>query len=199
MPQKGYKQTEEHKRKIGLANLGYRWSDESKKSLSLVMKGKNKGKKLLPLSEEHKKRISLANKNCIPWNKNKKISPFMEEHKKKLSLAQMKSPNRVFKNTSIELKVQQLLKDTGIEFETNYPILGRPDIFIKPNVCIFVDGCYYHDCYKCKNEGKPIRGIRGDKDKIITQKLQEQGYSVIRIWEHEIKSNQFSGLNQLLN
>mgnify|MGYP001567046335 CR=1 FL=1 len=89
-----------------------------------------------------------------------------------------------FTNTSIEIKIQQLLKNAGIEFETQYPVLGRPDIFIKPNICIFIDGCYWHKCSQCGYEDKLIT----EKDQKITEQLQLQGYSVLRIWEHQIKN-----------
>ena len=38
-----------------------------------------------PLSEEHKKRISEANKGKIAWNKGKKLLPHSEETKRKMS------------------------------------------------------------------------------------------------------------------
>ena len=201
----GKKFSEEHKRKIGIAKLGNKnptKKPEVRLKISLnTLKRYKQGEKL-GFQKGHKSfntGKSYFKKGIIPWNKDKKGYKHSEETKLKMKLAHIENPNRVFKNTSIELKVQNLLKENGIEFETNYPILGRPDIFIKPNICIFVDGCYWHDCLKCKNEGKAIRGIKGDKDKIITQKLQEQRYTVIRIWEHEINNNQFSRLNQLLN
>jgi len=53
---KGYKQTEEHKKKIGKAN---------------------KGRKL---SEGHKRKISEARKGQIPWNKDKKCPQLSNEN-----------------------------------------------------------------------------------------------------------------------
>ena len=66
MSTKGYKQTEETKRKIGLANsislLGNKASDETKRKMSESGKGKHyywKGKKM---SEETRKKMSKAHK-----------------------------------------------------------------------------------------------------------------------------------------
>lgn len=99
-------------------------------------------------------------------------------------------------DTSIELKIQNILKYNGIEFETHYPILGQPDIFIKPNICIFADGCYWHRCEKCRN-GR-FKGDRS-RDLDITKQLQSQGYTVIRLWEHEINTNEYlSKLNHII-
>ena len=62
--QKGFKLTEEHKRKIGLANSvsqkGKKFTKETRKKLS-------KAKKEKPTKTEFKK-------GCIPWNKGKKHS-----------------------------------------------------------------------------------------------------------------------------
>ena len=61
------------------------------------------------------------------------------ETRKKLSIARLK---RVFpiQDTKIEIKLQNWLTEQGINFKTHYPILGQPDIFIEPNICIFAMG-----------------------------------------------------------
>ena len=167
-------------------------TDEVKKKISQTHKGKH-------ISEVHKAKISKYLKThpehpgLIYW-KGKKHT---EEYKNKMS-AKLKGRiitwdnNPRSKNTSIELKLQSWLKEQGIEFETNYPILGRPDIFIKPNICIFADGCYWHKCPTCG------MGEGTQRDHEVTVGLQKQGYTVIRLWEHQINSNQFGELSQLL-
>lgn len=82
--------SEEHKEKIREKMKGRIFTDEWKqkigKSNSLKMKGKPisfeerqkrigrfKGIKLGPCSQEHKDKISKANKGKIPWNKNRKF------------------------------------------------------------------------------------------------------------------------------
>ena len=184
---------------------GIKLSEETKKKMSLARKGKpswNKGKKF---SEESRKKMSLAQKRTPkPWLKNRKFS---EKWKRKLSEATKRNPSRywlgrkrpeilnwinnvkVFKETSIELKLQKLLKENNIQFKSNYPILGyRPDIFIEPNICIFADGCYWHKCSECGFVDKLVN----EKDARITKHLQVSGYTVIRIWEHDIRKNNFN-------
>ena len=209
---KGKKLSEEHRIKISKNNtkfwLGKKHSEETKKKISEANKGKsynlsNKGKRF---SEEHKKKISIAHKGKSKFwllgrkhsmETRRKISlaligkQMSEESKRKMSLNKMENPNRVFKDTSIEIKLRNWLKEQEIEFETNYPILGRPDIFIKPNIAIFADGCYWHKCIQCGF------GELRQRDKEVTEELQKQGYTVIRLWEHEINKNQFNILNQL--
>lgn len=71
--------SEEHKRKIGLANKGRVFTSEHRRKLGLV----NKGKKHGPISEEHKNRISLANTGRVRT----------EEWKRKLSEARRGKTN----------------------------------------------------------------------------------------------------------
>lgn len=91
-----------------------------------------------------------------------------------------------FKDTSIEIKIQKLLRDNGIDFETHYPILGQPDIFIKPNIAIFCDGDYWHNLPKAV-----------ERDKYVNETLRSQGYIIIRLWENEINSSLDSCLSRI--
>jgi len=88
-------------------------------------------------------------------------------------------------------QIQDKLKQTNINFRTHEPILGQPDIFIEPNFCIFIDGCYWHCCEICfdKNKFNDKQRIKIIKDNIITQKLIENNYITLRFWEHEIKAS----------
>jgi len=70
MPSKGYKQTEDHKRKIGLANSvaqkGRKLSEKTRRKIGKSNKGKHfywKGKKM---SKEHKDKMSISGigKHC---------------------------------------------------------------------------------------------------------------------------------------
>lgn len=58
--------------------------------------------------------------------------------------------------------------------------IGQPDIFIEPNICLFIDGCYWHKCPTCGF------GNGRERDMFVTGELQKQGYVVIRLWEHEV-------------
>jgi DNA mismatch endonuclease (patch repair protein) len=86
-----------------------------------------------------------------------------------------------YSNTSIEVAVQNYLKKLGIPFKTQVHLPGIPDIFIEPNIVVFCDGCYWHKCILC-GYGKRGRYI----DKRVNERLEGQGYIVLRFWEHEI-------------
>jgi very-short-patch-repair endonuclease len=84
------------------------------------------------------------------------------------------------KETRIELKLQEILTELNITFETQKPLLGVTiaDIFIYPNVAIFADGEYWHS-----EEGKKIR------DNQKTKKLEKHHYIVLRLLESDINNN----------
>ena len=85
------------------------------------------------------------------------------------------------KDTSIEVKIQDYLKDLGIPFFTHQYMKiehgYQCDILIPSlNIVIEADGDYWHKY--------PIgRNI----DKIRTEELIEKGFKVLRLWECEIK------------
>ena len=74
-------------------------------------------------------------------------------------------------------------------------VLGKPDfVFPKQRMAIFVDGCFWHGCLahskppKSNCEYWTTKLARNKRrDQIVGRKLRDQGWSVVRIWEHEIK------------
>ena len=68
--------------------------------------------------------------------------------------------------------LQNLLTVAKIKFETHrmyikqgLTIHGQPDIFIKPNICIFADGNYWHANPKFYKPNSIIIGKKKAKDK----------------------------------
>jgi len=105
-----------------------------------------------------------------------------------------------FKDTSIEVKLQQELTKLGIKYEKHKFILGQPDIFIEPNICIFADGCYWHGCERCfdRNKFTEKQRVQIVRDQFVTQGLQNSGYIVLRFWEHEINNDIESVMKRIL-
>lgn len=174
--------TEEHKQKQRERLMGNKYGLGNKSTTGLHWKVKDTTKMSHPKSSEHKRKIGLAHKGKPKSEEHKIKLKWTEERRKKYRELRFEQEFS-FQNTSIEVKLQNLLKENSIEFETHYPILGQPDIFIKPNICIFADGCYWHGCEKCK------KGTKTERDEYVTRNLQSQGYIVIRLWEHEINSS----------
>ena len=116
-------------------------------------------------------------------------------------MASVKSAN----NKSTELRFLSILKEKGITgWRRNYSVTGRPDfVFPRLKVAVFIDGCFWHSCPKhCRlpasNKDYWNRKIERNRirDKKTSKALREKGWTVIRIWEHEIKT---SALNRKLN
>jgi G:T-mismatch repair DNA endonuclease (very short patch repair protein) len=110
------------------------------------------------------------------------------------------------KNSSIEVKVQKKLKDKNIKFKKHIHLIGRPDIFIEPNICIFCDGDYWHGnplLYKPNdiiNAGKRKIKVKNKwkYDKNITTILLKKGYKVLRFWETDINTNIDNVVNRIM-
>lgn len=131
------------------------------------------------LKEKHECKCGCG-KLRLKYDKKFRIKNYISGH-------QPKGKNK--SNTKPERFLKSILSVNGINYESQKPIIGKPDIFIQPNICIFEDGCYYHGCEEHLNEKEllskiPQEGIR--RDQLVTKELKKQGYKVVRIWEHEV-------------
>ena len=84
-PNKGKPMSEQQKKKISDARKGHKMSDAQKREISASLKGKPSGHKGKTHTVEAKKKISDALKDKPAWNKGKKGIPLSEEHKRKMS------------------------------------------------------------------------------------------------------------------
>lgn len=99
------------------------------------------------------------------------------------------------KNTRAEVILRKELWKLGIRgYRIHYNLPGKPDIvFISTKLAIFIDGDFWHG-YLWNNMGKipPKNYWQGKieknmlRDQRINIELQNMGWKVIRIWEHEI-------------
>jgi DNA mismatch endonuclease, patch repair protein len=99
------------------------------------------------------------------------------------------------RNRDTELLFAKLLRKHSISgWRRHAPIIGRPDfVFRSQKIAIFIDGCFWHGCPKHSN--MPVNNrefwfqkLSGNKrrDKLVTRALKKQGWTVLRIWEHEL-------------
>ena len=102
------------------------------------------------------------------------------------------------KNTKPEMLVRKFLHSKGFRYRLyDITLPGKPDIvFIKYRTVIFVHGCFWHGHANCKyfaipksNKGYWIEKIGKNvvRDKIYTIGLKELGFTVIIIWECQLK------------
>jgi len=101
------------------------------------------------------------------------------------------------RNKSTELKLIAFFKANNIKgWRRNYPLFGKPDFsFPSIKVAFFVDGCFWHG-HNCRNvtpkdnadywTKKRERNI--NRDRKVTETLEAKGWTVIRLWECELKN-----------
>ena len=110
------------------------------------------------------------------------------------------------KDTTPEMNIRRMLYARGIRgYRIHYPITGKPDIvFTKKKVAIFIDGCYWHKCPQCFQEPQTNRDfwmekINGnvERDKRVSTELTDNGWTVLRFWEHEVRKDPESVVNRI--
>ena len=129
----------------------------------------------------------------------------VSKEKRSQIMAKVKSSG----NKSTEIQFISILKEKTITgWRRNYPILGKPDfVFPRIKVVVFVDGCFWHGCEKhCRlplsNKRYWKKKIENNKirDRKVTKSLINKNWTVIRIWEHEIKEKKVNAkINRIIN
>lgn len=112
------------------------------------------------------------------------------------------------KNKSTELELIDLFKKHHITgWRRNYPVKGHPDfVFLDQKIAIFVDGCFWHGHSCRKNSPQQNHDFWEKKisynkkhDTEVTELFQKRGWTVIRIWECELrKKNQEITIQRLM-
>ena len=102
------------------------------------------------------------------------------------------------KNTKPELLLRKALWSRKLRYRLKNSLPGRPDIiFPGRQLAVFVDGCFWHGCQRCKkklpatNRLYWARKIKRNiaKSRAVKRSLLRNKWSAVRIWEHEIKKD----------
>lgn len=102
------------------------------------------------------------------------------------------------RDTDIEREFRSALWRRGLRYRLHAKTpAGRPDLVFVGRCCaVFIDGCFWHGCplHYSRPRTRPefwAQKLRAnvERDRRQTIKLQELGWRVVRIWEHEIKSD----------
>jgi G:T-mismatch repair DNA endonuclease (very short patch repair protein) len=73
----------------------------------------------------------------------------------------------------------------------------RPDVLVPDRALIIeMQGCYWHGCTACY--GERARTDRVVEDQMRRLLMEEQGYTVVEIFEHDIKSGAADALLRAL-
>lgn len=173
----------EQRGKISESHKGYKFPEDSKIKMSNTRKDLiNKGKLF---SMETKLKMSET------WKKKFGDNPKLKTKMKELR-AKQKFPNQ---NSLIEIKIQNFLEQLGIEhyphfFIEEIPHAYRCDIFVPSmKLVIECDGDWWHgNIQKFLKEKFNERILYQMKlDEIRNKELVDDGFKILRLWEHEIK------------
>lgn len=114
------------------------------------------------------------------------------------------------KDTKIEVEVRRYLFAKGFRFRKNdkrFP--GKPDVVLpKYKTVIFVNGCFWHMHADCKQGRLPKSNLEYWRekleknvanDKLHEQQLLDMGWTVITLWECELKKDFVGVMDKLVN
>lgn len=99
-------------------------------------------------------------------------------------------------NKETEETIASLLRRNSIVgWRRHQPVFGRPDfIFRKRHLALFIDGCFWHCCPHHSNLPVNNRTFwrlklasNRARDLFVTRTLQNKGWKVLRVWEHELQ------------
>lgn len=112
------------------------------------------------------------------------------------------------KGTKPELVVRKALRDAGYPgYRLNWrKAPGHPDIcYPGRRVAVFVNGCFWHQCPACRPPmprhnadywvPKLERNVERDREK--TAQLEAEGWTVVTVWECEIKGDLPSAIRRI--
>ena len=110
------------------------------------------------------------------------------------ALARMVRQRR--RDTRPELAIRRLLHARGLRYRVDAPLPGmrrRADlVFGSARLAVFVDGCFWHGCPQHGTRPKHNAAwwankiaINAERDRDTDQHLASDGWTVLRVWEHE--------------
>jgi len=111
-------------------------------------------------------------------------------------------------NASTERRLRSFLVRQGIRGWTLHSPkeIGSPDFFFqKARALIFVHGCFWHACPLCGHVPKTNTAYwkaklerNRKRDRRVTRIAKSLGYSVVKIWECDLRKRPISCLNRIL-
>lgn len=101
------------------------------------------------------------------------------------------------RDTAPELALRRALHRRGLRFRVDVPVPAgtrrRADVvFPALRLAVFVDGCFWHGC---ELHSRPTKtnsdwwkrkiAVNKTRDQETSARLTQQGWTVVRVWEHE--------------
>ena len=98
-------------------------------------------------------------------------------------------------DTGVEIRLRRLMWANGFRYRKNHSVRGvKVDLaFPWYRLVVFIDGCFWHGCPAHYSVPKTRREFWAEKirtnverDRRQTVDLEEQGWTVVRVWEHKV-------------
>lgn len=111
------------------------------------------------------------------------------------------------RDTEPELLLRRHLWAEGIRYRIHFrSVAGRADLaFPAQKVLVFVDGCQWHGCPRHYVHPRTRQDFwdqklrsNVDRDRRQTRTLEESGWRVLRIWEHEVFEEPIKNYRRIL-
>lgn len=102
------------------------------------------------------------------------------------------------RDTDVEMALRRVLWRSGMRYRVHRRIgQTRPDVcFVGRRVAVYVDGCFWHGCpdhYTAPRGNadfwKRKLRVNRDRDRRNTVALRSEGWTVLRFWACEVKSD----------
>lgn len=99
-------------------------------------------------------------------------------------------------NKDTELRLIQIFRANDITgWRRGSKLPGKPDfVFPKHKIAVFVDGCFWHGCPKHATQPKTNATFWQEKiarnkarDRKVNRLLRAKGWTVLRVWEHDLR------------
>ena len=96
------------------------------------------------------------------------------------------------RDTKIEKRTASLLRKSKLHYRRFPKIFGSPDFVVEKSVLVFCDGDFWHGYLYGEKKRLPKKFWRDKiernmrRDRTVTRRLRADGWSVVRLWEHDI-------------
>src|SRR5690606_30579629 len=99
--------------------------------------------------------------------------------------------------TRPEVALRKALWRRGIRYRLSSSTIGKPDLVLpKWRAVVFVDGCFWHVCPQHITWPRTNARFWREKlaanvsrDRAITNGLRRRGWLVVRVWEHDVRTD----------
>lgn len=111
------------------------------------------------------------------------------------------------RDTNPEVALRKLCFALGLRYVLGSTLTGKPDfVFPRSRVAVFVDGCFWHGCPKhyqapaSRSEFWRQKIERNKaRDALVNAKLAEEGWTVVRVWEHTVRADVQGAVSRVLS